>query len=684
MFTLSRLRNFGVMAHVDAGKTTLSERILFLSGRTHRIGEVHNGASQLDHLPQERDRGITITAAATTCTWNEHTLNLIDTPGHVDFTVEVQRSLRVLDGAVAVFDAVAGVEPQSEMVWRQADAHQVARLCFINKMDRPGANFDACVEEIRTRLGANALAVQIPFMQDERIVGVIDLVDWQLLVWPDREDIAKVVVHTIPLSVLAIATQARARLVESVAGEDETLFAVWSTDSNVSAADLRAALRRLVVSGRATAVLCGSALANVGMQPLLDAVVYYLPSPLDVAAVEAAVVSEPSTLWACLPTPEASLVALAFKVTHRRQGKATWVRVYSGTLETGARVLNASTGLVERVTKLTRLHADRGEDVVAAFPGDIVAVVGLNSATTGNTICAPTNPVLLETLEFPEPVMAMSIEPCSNIDQDKLSAALHRLADEDPTFHVRVDVETGETIIAGMGELHLEVLVDRLETDHGVRVQTGSPKVAYRETITRAVRGHVYRHIKQSGGPGQFAHVVIDLEPTDANSLADHALGELDFVDRTTGGAVPASFAAATAVGAREAITNGPVAGYPLVGCRLTLVDGATHPKDSSEQAFRAAGAAALREAAQLGGPVVLEPVMRVIVSTPESHLGSVLGVIGSRRGSVAGVDDHHNAKHVMALVPLAELFGFTGELRSVSQGRASATMMLDRYQRIQ
>jgi elongation factor G len=683
MFTLSRLRNFGVMAHVDAGKTTLSERILFLSGRTHRIGEVHNGAAVLDHLPQERDRGITITAAATTCMWNEHTLNLIDTPGHVDFTVEVQRSLRVLDGAVAVFDAVAGVEPQSEMVWRQADEHHVARLCFINKMDRPGADFDACVEEIRTRLGANALAVQVPYFEDERFIGVIDLVDGQLLVWPDRDDIAKIIVHTIPESVVATAAKVRAELVEQAASDDEVLFTAWSTDEGVSAMDLRSALRRLVVSQRATLVFCGSALANIGIQPLVDAVVHYLPSPLDVPVVEAVKVGEPETKWACQPSPESPMVALAFKVTHRRQGKATWVRVYSGTLETGARVLNASTGVVERVTKLTRLHADRGEDVVAAYPGDIVAVVGLASASTGQTICAQTNPVLLESLEFPEPVMAMSIEPCSNVDQDKLSVALHRLADEDPTFHVRVDAETGETIIAGMGELHLEVLVDRLDTDHGVKVQTGNPKVAYRETITQAVRGHIYRHIKQSGGPGQFAHVVVDLEPIEALSVADYALGQLDFVDRTTGGAVPASFAAATSIGARNATMSGPVSGYPLVGCRLTLIDGATHPKDSSEQAFRAAGAAALREAALLASPVVLEPVMRVTVRTPESHLGSVLGVIGSRRGNVVAVDDHHHEKLVTALVPLAELFGSTGEFRSVSQGRASATMTLDRYQAI-
>jgi elongation factor G len=688
MFTLSRLRNFGVMAHVDAGKTTLSERILFLSGRTHRIGEVHNGATQLDHLPQERDRGITITAAATTCSWKEHTLNLIDTPGHVDFTVEVRRSLRVLDGAVAVFDGVAGVEPQSEMVWRQADDHRVARICFVNKMDRPGANFAACIEEIRSRLGANALALQIPCFENGRIVGVVDLVEMQLTFWPDRDNITNEVVTTIPDTQLHEATVAREQLIEAIALEDAALMALFTSDG-VSNDALRAAIRRCVIARSATVVLCGSALANVGMQPLLDAIVAYLPSPIDVESVVARSVSDSTNMVVCAPDVDGPLVALAFKVTHRRQGKATWIRVYSGTIETGARVLNASSGEIERVTKLTRLHADRGEDVAQALPGDIVAVVGLASATTGNTICTPMNPLVLDSLEFPEPVMAMSIEPVSNDDQDKLSVALHRLADEDPTFHVHVDSETGETIISGMGELHLEVLVDRLKTDHGVEVKTGHPKVAYRETITRAVRGHVYRHVKQSGGPGQFAHVVINLEPID-----NQAPGELLFVDSTTGGAVPSAFASAAAVGATDALTNGPVARHPLVGCKLTLVDGSTHPKDSSEQAFRAAGAAALREAARLGSPVVLEPVMRVTVTTPESHLGGVLGSIGGRRGVVVALDDRrsdvsnavdasHREKQVTAMVPLAELFGFTSELRSVSQGRAIAAMTLDRYQPI-
>jgi elongation factor G len=679
MFPLARLRNFGVMAHVDAGKTTLSERVLFLTGRTHRIGEVHDGAAQLDHLPQEQDRGITITAAATSCSWNSHTLNLIDTPGHVDFTVEVQRSLRVLDGAIAVFDAVAGVEPQSEMVWRQANEHHVARICFINKMDRPGADFDACVAEIADRLHAHVLVLQRPIFDDQQFVGVIDLVEMQALRWPDAADMTIVETIKVPDHLLEHARMARTCLVEDVASEDSELLAVWSVDPAVTARDLRSALRRVVVTGSATAVLCGTALGNIGIQPLLDAIVAYLPSPLDVPAVAGRNIEDGigdgDALVACDPDVDAPLVALAFKVTHRHGRKSTWIRVYSGTINAGSRVLNASTGVTERVMKLVRLHADGGEEVACASAGDIVAVVGMQSVVTGHTICDPSRPVLLESLVFPEPVMAIAIEPRTKDDQSKLSVALRRLADEDPTFHVRVDSETGETIIAGMGELHLEVLVDRLRTDHGVTVRTGEPKVAYCETITQAVRGYVYKHVKQRGGPGQFAHVVIDLEPT-----GKQMPGELEFVNRVVGGAVSAAFAAATHAGVLDAITGGPVSGYPLVGCKVTLVDGATHPNDSSEHAFRAAGAAALREAAALADPVVLEPMMRVIASTPENHLGSVLGVIGARRGTIVGVDDHHGDKQVNAIVPLAELFGFTGELRSVSQGRASATVTMDHY----
>jgi elongation factor G len=651
----------------------LSERILFLSGRTHRIGEVHDGAAQLDHLPQERDRGITITAAATTCSWNDHTLNLIDTPGHVDFTVEVQRSLRVLDGAVAVFDAVAGVEPQSEMVWRQANERDVARVCFVNKMDRPGADFEACVMEIRERLGANALAVHIPYVREGVFVGIIDVVERCLLTWADRDNIASVTTSPVPESLLASVNEARATLVENVAADDDALFGAWSLEPDVGNSELHGALRRLTIAGRASVVLCGSALANVGVQQLLNAVVAYLPSPLDVQVVHGVSGAE---VVSCPPDANMPLVALAFKVTHRKHGKSTWIRVYSGTLCEGARVLNVSTGAVERVTRLVRLHADGGENVSRATPGDVVAVVGLASAMTGHTICAESHPVLLETLEFPEPVIAISIEPASADDQDKLSTALHRLTDEDPTFHVRVDSETGETIIAGMGELHLEVIVDRLATDHGVHVHTGMPRVAYRETITKPVRGFAYRHVKQRGGPGQFAHLVIDLEPN-----GDVTPGALEFVDRSTGGAVPAAYANAAALGAKDATTSGPVKGFALVGCKLTLVDGATHPNDSSEHAFRAAGAAALREAATLACPVLLEPIMCVVASTPESHLGSVLGLLGSRRGIVVDVDDRQGEKRVTGKVPLAELFGFTGELRSVSQGRASAVMTLDGYQ---
>ncbi len=658
------LRNFGVMAHVDAGKTTISERLLFLTGRIHRIGEVHHGDTALDHSDLERRRGITIGAAAVSVTWDDHQLNLIDTPGHVDFAVEVERSLRVLDGAVAVFDAVAGVEPQSESVWRQADRHNVPRLAFVNKMDRPGADLANVVDELRTVLGATPAMVQIPVFDDTTMVGVVDVISGTRWRWgsTDPEDVTiddlggpddRALAHQL--------AAARVELVELLAERDEALFECWA-EGSAPLEEIRAALRRLTIAGEVVPVLCGSALAGVGMQPLLDAIVAYLPAPEDRPVLEGR---------------DDTLTALAFKVGHGTGRKLTWVRLYTGELAAGDRVLNASTGTTERVSRLVRLDAGSTVDVDVLRAGDIGAVIGLGSTSTGHTLCAPESPVVLESMEFPEPVIAMAIEPRSNDDQARLSTALGRLTEEDPTFAVRVHPETGQTLIAGMGELHLQVLVQRLADDHRVEVITGAPEVAYRETITRAVEGVAYRLKKQTGGPGTFAEVRVDLSPTD-----DIRPGVLEFVDATTGGAVPKEYANAVAAGAREAMSNGPVQGYPLVGVKLTLVDGAVHPNDSSERAFHQAGALVLREAAALAAPVRLEPVMLVTIDSPDESVGAAVGLVGARRGQLRDVaESDGSTTTITARVPLAELFGFTDALRSVSQGRASASLTPDGYE---
>lgn len=655
------MRNLGVMAHVDAGKTTISERILFLTGQIHRIGEVHDGQAELDHLPEEQARGITITAAAHTCAWNGHQLNLIDTPGHVDFTAEVERSLRVLDGAIAVFDAVAGVEPQSETVWRQADRHSVPRLVFINKMDRAGADLDACVAEIRERLGATPLRLQLPLFDDDALVGVVDVLTGNCWRWGCGNP-ATFEQSPTPTTLAIKVAQMREHLVDQLAMRDEVLLESWAGGS-VEIDEVNAALRRLTISGDVVPVLCGSALAGIGMQPLLDAVVAYLPSPDD-AAHDGAVDldSEP-------------LAALAFKVVHGQGGKLTWIRVYRGVLSKGDKVRNASTGANVRASRIVRLKAGKTEDVSSVTAGDIAAVFGLGDSVTGHTLCEPGMHVELESMVFPEPVMTVAIEPATAQDQEKLSVALNRMADEDPTFAVRTDDETGQTLIAGMGELHLQVTISRLLDNHGVAVRAGQPEVAYRETIAGPVVGVDHKLSKQTGGPGMFARVVVDVEPTESVNV-----GELDFIDATRGGVVPAEFAAAVADGCRDAMSNGP-RGFPLVGVKVTLMDGAIHSNDSSERSFRIAGGQALRLAAERAGSILLEPVMVVEAEAPQEHLGSVIGAINARRGQVSDLTERNGASICRAVVPLAELFGFTDALRSVSQGRASAAMTPAGYQ---
>lgn len=660
MGTRAHLRNFGVMAHVDAGKTTVSERILLLTGRIHRTGESHDGQATLDHLALEQDRGITISAAATTVGWDDHQLNLIDTPGHIDFGVEVERSLAVLDGAVAVFDAVAGVEPQSETVWRQADRHGVPRLAFVNKMDRPGADFDRCVAEIEDVLGATPVVTQLPVFTDEVFTGIIDVIGGTRWDWSgdDPRSFAWAVVSDDPQA--GEVDAARIELIERLAATDERVLEEW-VGGEVSLDELRAALRRQTVAGNVVPVLCGSALRGVGLQPLLDAVVAFLPSPED---------RPPGA------DPEAPLTALAFKVVHLTGGRLTWVRVHSGTLTPGDSILDASSGEKERVGRLVQLHAGSTIARPELRAGDIGAVIGLRSTVTGHTLCDPGHPVELAAMTFPEPVLSMSIEPRSSIDQDRLSSALRQLAEEDPTFRVGSDPETGQTLIAGMGELHLQVLVSRLADDHRVEVTTGKPTVAHRETITASVRGVTHKLKKQTGGPGTFAVATVDLEPT--GSIEP---GELEFVDATKGGVVPPAYAKAMAAGAREALSVGPLDGHPLVGVRLILTDGATHPNDSSERAFHLVGGLVLRQAAVLAEPLRLEPVMSVVVTCPDDSIGSVMGLVGARRGSFGELGEQAGQALVTARVPLAELFGFADALRSVSQGRASASLTPDGYE---
>jgi elongation factor G len=674
---LERLRNIGIMAHIDAGKTTTTERILYYTGRTHKMGEVHEGAAVMDWMEQEQERGITITSAATACTWQDHKINIIDTPGHVDFTVEVERSLRVLDGAIALFDSVAGVEPQSETVWRQADKYLVPRIAYINKMDRTGADFQAAVKTMRDRLGAHPLPIQLPLGQEADFAGVIDLVTERALVWKDElgtewED------QPIPGELAERAHEERTHLIEACADYDDELLEAYLADQEISPERIRRALRQATLDIKVTPVLCGSSFKNKGVQPLLDAVIDYLPSPLDVPPVTGV---EPSAdeegKRAERPADDSHpFAALAFKVmADPYVGKLTYFRVYSGTLRTGSRVLNASTGRTERVGRLLEMHANHREERQEIYAGDIVAGVGLKQTSTGDTLCDPEAPIMLETIEFPEPVISVSIEPKTKADQQKLGSSLGRLAEEDPTFQVRSDEETGQTLISGMGELHLEVIVDRLLREFKVDANVGRPQVAYRETIRRPVEKVEGRFVRQTGGRGQYGHAVIDLEPAEGEGF--------DFVNKIKGGAIPSEFIPAVEQGIEEALESGVKAGYPMVDVRVTLRDGSYHEVDSSEMAFKIAGSLALREAARRAKPVLLEPIMAVEVVTPEEFMGDVIGDLNRRRGHIEGMEPRGNTQVVWAYVPLAEMFGYATDLRSQTQGRATYTMQFERYEEI-
>ena len=655
-------RNVGVLAHVDAGKTTLTERLLLLTGRTHRAGEVHDGTTVTDFDRQERDRGITIWSAAVTCPWRGRDLTVIDTPGHVDFAVEVERSLRVLDGAVVVLDGVAGVEPQTEAVWRQADRYGVPRIVVVNKLDRPGADFDGSVASLRERLGVDAVALHLPVVDGDELVGLVDLVGRQLFTWPDGEP----VVAGVPEQLTGEAERRRAAVVEHVATLHERVFEQVSGGHDPDAGELRAALRDLVVARDLVAVLAGAAYRGIGVEQVLDAVVDLLPSPLDVAPAEGSWQGQQHLVH---PDPDAPLVALAFKVDHAASGRLVHLRVYAGTLRPGDRVLDTATGRTERVGRLVRVHADRQVDLDDAVAGEVVGVVGLKGVGTGDTLTLPGRPVVLERARFAEPVVAVAVEPVSRTDADRLDSALSRLADADPTLRVSNDAESGQTLLAGSGELHLDVTVERLRTGHGLQVRVGRPRVALRETITGSVQGFVHRHVKQDGGAGQFAHVVLDVEPADGWDV------DLEFRSTVTGGRVPAEFVAAVQAGCRDALAVGP-SGERVVGVRVRLVDGATHVRDSSELAFRTAGRAGLQRALALCRPVLLEPVSQVCVEVPEAFLGAVLGDLGTRRGRVLGYEAGPGGTvTVTALAPLAELFGYATTLRGRTQGRGTHTM---------
>jgi elongation factor G len=673
-FPLERYRNIGIIAHIDAGKTTSTERVLYYTGRTHRLGSVDDGTTVTDWMDQERERGITIVAAAVSAEWKGYFINIIDTPGHIDFTAEVQRSLRVLDGGVVVFDAVQGVEPQSETVWRQADRYGVPRICFINKMDRTGASFDRSLESIRQRLGANPIPLQMPIGEESSFRGVIDLMANQAILWMDEKGEAPSVVE-IPPEFQAEAESRRARMVEQIAELDETLTLKYLEGHGISPEELKAALRREVIKGKATPVFCGSALRNKGVQLILDAVIDYLPSPLDIPAVHG---THPSTdeMESRTADESAPLSALVFKiVSDPYVGRLAYFRVYSGKLKQGSTVMNTSHGKRERVGRLIRMYADRREEMDEVLAGDIAAVLGMKETFTGDTLSDITNPILLENITFPEPVVSVAIEPKSMADQDKLSQALHKLSEEDPTFRVRNDETTGQTIISGMGELHLDVLIERMRREFNVNANVGRPRVAYRESITRAVNKSEYRYIKQTGGHGQYGHVVLSLEPGVPGS-------GLLFEDKITGGSIPREYIPAVEKGVKEAAEAGVLAGYPVVDVKITLRDGSFHEVDSNEMAFKMAATFAFREGFQKGGPVLLEPIMKVEVLAPEEYLGDVMGNLAGRRATISGIEPRTgNVQAVHAMVPLAEMFGYATELRSSTQGRGVFTMEFDHYQ---
>ncbi|WP_131768538.1 elongation factor G [Candidatus Protofrankia californiensis] len=672
---LASTRNIGIMAHIDAGKTTTTERILFYTGVNYKIGEVHDGGATMDWMEQEQERGITITSAATTCTWRDHTINIIDTPGHVDFTVEVERSLRVLDGAVAVFDAVAGVEPQSETVWRQADRYDVPRIAFVNKMDRVGAEFHRCVEMMVDRLAATPAVIQLPWGVEADFKGVIDLVRMKGLLWHTEDKGASYETVDIPRDHVEAAQEWRDKLVETVAENDDSLMELYLEGEEPTEEQLRAALRRATLTGSVNPVLCGSAFKNKGVQPMLDAVVDFLPSPLDIGVTVGHAIGREESEVSREPDENEPFAALAFKImTDPYVGKLTYIRVYSGRLTAGSPVLNSTKDRKERIGRILQMHANHREDREGVGAGQIVAVVGLKNTTTGDTLCDPNTPIILESMTFPAPVISVAIEPKTKADQQKLGTAIGRLAEEDPTFQVRTDDETGQTIIAGMGELHLDVLVDRMRREFGVTANVGKPQVAYRETIRRKVEKVDYTHKKQTGGSGQYARVIIDLEPSGGDG------GGYEFENKVTGGRIPREYIPSVDAGCQEAMEFGVLAGYPLVDVKVTLTDGQYHDVDSSELAFKIAGSMAFKEAARRADPVLLEPMMAVEVTTPEDYMGDVIGDLNSRRGQIQAMDERSGARIVKAIVPLSEMFGYVGDLRSKTSGRAVYSMQFDSY----
>jgi elongation factor G len=675
-FPLAKTRNIGIMAHIDAGKTTTTERILYYTGRNYKIGEVHEGAATMDWMVQEQERGITITSAATTCSWRDNWINIIDTPGHVDFTVEVERSLRVLDGAVAVFDAVAGVEPQTETVWRQANKYHVPRICFVNKMDRIGADFERTVEMIRDRLDALPAVTQLPIGAESEFVGVIDLLENKALVW--ASDMGEEwEVREIPDSMAADAEGARHQLIDVVSNFDDTIMEKYLAEEPITAGDLRRALRTATLAAEVVPVLCGSAFKNKGVQPMLDAVIDYLPSPLDLPPTEGIRPNHPEDIEERKADDGEPFSALAFKVmTDPYVGKLTYIRVYSGTLTKGSTVTNSTKDKKERVGRILQMHANDRVDKDAIFAGDIMAVVGLKNTTTGDTLCDPAHPIVLEALEFPEPVIHVAVEPKTKADQDKLSKALYSLSEEDPTFRVRSDEETGQTVISGMGELHLEVLVDRMLREFSVDANVGKPQVAYRETIRKPVEKIEEKYVRQTGGRGQYGHVVISAEPTGPG-------GGYEFVDKISGGVIPKEYIPSVDAGIQEALTSGVLAGYPTVDVRVLLTYGSYHDVDSSEMAFKIAGSMAIKKALRAASPVLLEPVMAVTVTTPDDYMGDVIGDLSSRRGKVQSMDQQGSSHVINAQVPLADMFGYATDLRSRTQGRATYTMQFHSYNEV-
>ncbi|TDV45580.1 elongation factor G [Actinophytocola oryzae] len=673
---LAKVRNIGIMAHIDAGKTTTTERILFYTGINYKIGEVHDGAATMDWMEQEQERGITITSAATTCFWKDHQINLIDTPGHVDFTVEVERNLRVLDGAVAVFDGKEGVEPQSEQVWRQATKYDVPRICFVNKMDKLGADFYFTIRTISERLGAKPLPLQLPIGAESDFIGVVDLVNMRALTWRGEvqkgEDYA---VEEIPADLVDRAAEYREKLIEAVAETDDELMELYLGGEELTVDQIKTGLRTIVREGTAYPVLCGSAFKNKGVQPMLDAVIDYLPAPTDLPPVEGTL-QDGETPAFRKPSTDEPFSALAFKIAvHPFFGKLTYIRVYSGKVASGAQVINSTKDRKERIGKIFQMHANKENPVGEAMAGHIYAVIGLKDTTTGETLSDPANPIVLESMTFPEPVIQVAIEPKTKADQEKLSTAIQKLAEEDPTFRVHQDDETGQTIIAGMGELHLDILVDRMRREFKVEANIGKPQVAYRETIRKTVDKYDYVHKKQTGGSGQFAKVIIKIEPM---STADGAMYEFD--NKVTGGRVPREYIPSVDAGAQDAMQDGVLAGYPLVGIKMTLLDGSYHEVDSSEMAFKIAGRMALKEAARLASPALLEPMMAVEVTTPETYMGDVIGDLNSRRGQIQAMEERAGSRVVKALVPLSEMFGYVGDLRSKTQGRANYSMQFDSY----